>query len=74
MTVHDTRTVVLPRQAGPVDPPLAPLPRRHTGQTADHRAARTAAERQFGLSLLAMWVGLESVIVGGLLLAEQLPH
>ena len=76
MTVQDTvRTVTVPRQAGPVEPPLplvppsavaapatAPLPRQARPLTAD--------ERQFAVALVALFLALEAIIVGGLLLAQ----
>ena len=58
MTVSDTvRTLTVPQQAAPADPPLAPRP-------------LSAEERQFVLALAAMVVVLGTIIVAGLLLAQ----
>lgn len=69
MTVQDAvRTVSVPRQAGPVDPPApapapaAPLPGRQRPYTAD--------EREFALMMLGVIAFLEAFIITGLLLAQ----
>ncbi len=77
MTVQDAvRTVTVPRQAGPADPPLAPpaplppaaaaAPAPATASLLGRDRPLTADERQFAVALVV----LESVIVTGLLLAQ----
>ncbi len=69
-------TVTVPRQAGPVDPPLAPLPL--SAEVPAVRAAPllgrdrplTPDERQFAIGLVAVFVALMTYIVSGLLLAQ----
>lgn len=53
-----------------MDPPLAPLPAHTPVRTV--RTEQTATEHEFLLGLVAMFVVLETFIVGGLVLAEQL--
>lgn len=74
MTVQDTRTVTVPPQAGPADPPLplsttaAPAPAAALLLGRDR--PRTAEEREFALALVAMLVCLGSFIFAILLFAE----
>jgi hypothetical protein len=77
MTVQDTRTVTVPPQARPVDPPPAPLPPAAAAAPAPASAPligrdrpRTAEEREFALALTAMLVCLGTFITVLLLLAE----
>ena len=70
MTVQDaTRTVTVPRQAGPVDPPLAVPPPAAPALIGRDRP-RTADERMFALGLAAMAAVLGTIIVVGLLVGQ----
>jgi hypothetical protein len=70
MTVQDaTRTVVVPQQARPVDPPLAPAPEPAAAPLLGRDRPLTAEERQFLLGGLAMCLCLGLYIVTGLLLS-----
>jgi hypothetical protein len=73
MSVQDpVRTVTIPTQAGPVDPPLAlrrpaaPAPAPLVGRDRP----RNADERMFLLGVVVMAVVLGTIIVVGLLLAQ----
>jgi hypothetical protein len=75
MTVQDaTRTVDVPRQAGPVDPPLtavAPTPATPAAPALLGRdRPLTPEERGFALGLVAMLLVLGTIIVAGLLLGQ----
>ena len=75
MTVQDTvRTITVPQQAQPVDPPLAPRP-----ATADvpppallvgRDRPLTTDERQFAIGLAALALVLGTIIVVGLLVGQ----
>lgn len=77
MSVQDElRTITLPRQAGPVDPPpetalppTAPAPAR-SGLVGRDRPL-TRDERQFALGLAAMAVVLCTYVVTFLLIADR---
>jgi hypothetical protein len=74
MTVQDTRTVTVPRQAGPAEAPLPPAaataPAPATPPLLGRDRPRTADERAFALGLLAMLVCLGSFIFAILLCAK----
>ncbi len=72
MTLQDTvRTVTVPQQAGPVDPPLAATaPAPVVAPLVGRDRPLTRDERQFALGLAAMVAVLGTIIVVGLLLAE----
>lgn len=70
MTVQDTvGTITVPRQAEPVDPPLAPAPPA-TAPLVGRDRPLTTDERQFALGLAAMAAVLGTIIVVGLLLGQ----
>ncbi len=76
MTVQDTvRTVVVPRQAEPADPPLAPpAPATDTAPAVAALLGRdrplTADERMFAIGLVMMLLILGTIIVTGLLVGQ----
>ena len=74
MTVQDAavRTVLVPRQAEPVDPAPAPAagPAQATVPLLGRDRPLTTDERQFALGLALMVLVLGSVIVTGLLLGQ----
>ena len=70
MTVQDaTRTVPVPQQAGPVDPPRPHAPEQAAAPVLGRDRPLTAEERQFLLGGLAMCLCLGLYIVTGLLLS-----
>ncbi len=77
MTVEDTvRTVTVPQQAGPVEPPPAttapaPAPAPAAAPLLGRDRPLTADERQFAIGLAALVAVLGAIIVVGLLLAEH---
>ena len=70
-TQDDLRTVTVPRQAGPSDPPLtepAPVP---TAGIPGHDRPLTSEEKQFLVGASITFGGLALMIVTFLLLATQ---
>jgi hypothetical protein len=75
MTVQDVRTVVIPKQAGPADPPLeATPPAAPAAPEVDRRVGRDrpldAEERGFVVGLFLTFVFLSAIIVGGISWAQ----
>lgn len=73
MSVQDaTRTVTVPQQAGPADPPLASLPVRPSSATPGvpgRDRPLTSEERQFVLGAVITFGGLAAIFVTFLLLS-----
>ena len=67
----DIRTLTIPAQAGPVDPPRAPAPPRAVRHPVGRDRPLTADERQCLIGLTLLTVVLGSIIVTFLLLAER---
>ncbi len=69
MTVQvAVRTVVVPRQAGPVEPPPAAVPAPAPLLGRDRPLTRD--EREFVLGLVGLLVFLQAIIITGIVLAE----
>ena len=73
MSVKDAvRTVTVPQQAGPADPPLeAPAPTPPWVGVPGNARALTKEEREFLLGAIITFGGLAVIIVTFLLLATQ---
>lgn len=73
MTVQDaTRVATVPKQAGPADPPLAPAAEAAPAPARPligRDRPRTADEREFLVSGLALWLFLSTFIITFLLLS-----
>jgi hypothetical protein len=72
MTVQETPTVSVPRQAGPADPPPAPAPTTVTpaAPLLGRDRPLTADERSFAVGLAALVLVLGTIIVVGLLVGQ----